>query len=161
MQTKFCRSHQKQSAKDKWNEKGYPIIDWSALAKRFQRHHDILLDVVNGQSSFFRDALATDIKAGKSRTLRKEEDFTPGYYGPRGFNMMSDYLVTQFSDLLKERAVSDRVIAGRGSAAFVQAVLVAELAVQLIKEDMNVGDDEARNVLAESKEVGEIVHEEA
>lgn len=161
MQTRFCRMHQKQTARDDWQLKGYPDIDWDVLPDRLARHHDLLLSIVNGErDSPFRDALAEDIRKGKSRTLRQEENLNPGYYGPRGFNLMCDFLVTNFGDLLKDRAVNDVVIAGRGSAAFIQAVLVAELAVELIKEDMSVGLAEARTVFHESKELGEFVHED-
>jgi hypothetical protein len=162
MQTRFCRMHQKQTARDDWQLAGYPDINWDTLPDRLARHHDLLLSIVNGErTSPFRDALAEDIRKGKSRTLRQEENLNPGYYGPRGFNLMCDFLVTNFSDLLKDRAVSDVVIAGRGSAAFIQAVLVAELAVELIKEDMSIGDAEARTVFHESKELGEFVHEDS
>jgi hypothetical protein len=73
---------------------------------------------------------------------------------------MCDYLVEEFGESLKEKATQDRVIAGRGSAAFIQVVLVAELAVQLIMEDMNVSASDAREIMEESKTLGELLHEE-
>lgn len=102
--------------------------------------------------------LATKVELGKARSMKKEEDVEPGYYGPRGFNLMCDYTVREFGNLLKTKAVDDRVIAGRGSAAFIQCVLVPELAVRLIMEDMGVGSEEARIIMEESKSLGEIVH---
>jgi len=42
----------------------------------------------------------------------------------------------------------------------VQAVLVPELAVLLVKEDMGVDDEEARGILQESIEIGDLLNEE-
>lgn len=165
-QTKFCRRHKKHTAMKTWNSQGYPEIDWDELPHRIVSHYDTLLDIVDGKNvdgrkSYYRELLAEKIEAGESRSLKKEENLNPGYYGPKGFNLMCDRLVHKFSDLLKERAVKDRVISGRGSAAFIQAVLVAELAILLIMDDMpNMPYDKAREVMEESKAIGEIVNED-
>ncbi|PNY26896.1 Uncharacterized protein TCAP_03177 [Tolypocladium capitatum] len=159
-QTRFCRKHRKQTAVEMWQANGYPKVDWQVLDERFAEHHTLLLDIVNGKSSHFRSILGEKIQSGQARSMKKEDNLNPGYYGPRGFNLMCDYLVNEFGDLLKEKAVDDRVIAGRGSAAFIQSVLVAELAVQLIKDDMGVSVADARDIMEESKSLGEMVHEE-
>lgn len=160
MQTRFCQKHKKHTAMEAWESKAYPTIDWDGLPQRIETHHDSLLDIVDGQESYYRSRLAERINAGEARSMKKEDNLNPGYYGPRGFNLMCDRLVHRFSDLLKEKAVKDRVISGRGSAAFIQSVLVAELATLLIMEDMGVPYDEARDIMEESKAIGEIVWEE-
>ena len=159
-QTRFCQKHKKQKAIETWWANGYPDVDWQDMDRRFSEHHALLLDIVNGKSSHFRSILKEKIQSGQARSMKKEDNLNPGYYGPRGFNLMCDYLVNEFGSLLKERAVDDRVIAGRGSAAFIQSVLVAELAVQLIKDDLHLSVDDARKILEESKALGEMVHEE-
>ncbi|ODA76566.1 hypothetical protein RJ55_07836 [Drechmeria coniospora] len=159
-QSRFCHKHRKQTAKTIWQERDYPNVDWDHLERRFSEHRSSLLEIVNGKPSHFRAVLAGKIASGQARSMKKEENLNPGYYGPRGFNLMCDYLVDEFGSLLKEKAVDDRVIAGRGSAAFIQSVLVAELAVHLIRDDMRVSDEEARVILEESRALGEIVHEE-
>lgn len=161
MQTQFCRQHRRRRAMEAWRAKGYPEVEWAGLSRRFSEHHDFLLAVVHGRASHFRSVLAEQIERGQARCLKKEENLNPGYYGPRGFNLMCDYLVEEFGDLLKKKAIDDWVIAGRGSAAFIQSVLVAELAVQLIKEDMGVSASEAGRIMEESKGLGEIVHEDS
>lgn len=161
LQTKFCQTHKKDTAKKTWVSRGYPEIDWDELPVRIVSHYDSLLTIVDGRKSHYRTLLAGKIEAGEARSLKKEDNLNPGYYGPRGFNLMCDHLVRRFSKLLKERAVQDRVISGRGSAAFIQAVLVAELATLLIMDDMiNKSYDEARIIMEESKAIGEIVNEE-
>ncbi|KAF4495164.1 RTC4-like domain containing protein [Fusarium agapanthi] len=160
MQTRFCAKHKQETAKDTWRERGYPHVDWSRLEGRLDDHRAYLTKIVNGKQSFFRDILAEKIETGQARSLKKEGNLNPGYYGPRGCKLMCDYLVEEFGESLKENATKDRVIAGRGSAAFIQSVLVAELAVQLIMEDMDVSASEAREIMEESKALGELIHEE-
>jgi len=46
--------------------------------------------------------------------------------------------------------VQDKLVSARGHTTYVQAVLVPELAVQLIMEDMSVNQEEARAVLMDS-----------
>ncbi|EHK26362.1 uncharacterized protein TRIVIDRAFT_128478, partial [Trichoderma virens Gv29-8] len=160
LQTSFCESHRKKSAMVTWESKSYPKVDWASLEDRFKKHHEHLVDIINGEESHYRTALADKIEQHQARTMEKEENLNPGYYGPRGFNMMCDYLVKEFSDMLKKKAVHDKVIASRGSAVFIQSVLVAELGVQLIVEDMDVSPEKARQILEESKALGELVHAE-
>lgn len=160
-QTKFCQKHRKHTAMEKYHSKNYPKVNWEKLPKRLATYDDFLLDIVKGRASYFRTKLAEKIEAGKGRSLKKEDNLNPGYYGPRGFNVMCEVLVDRFGDLLKEKAVKDRVISGRGSAAFIQSVLVAELGVRLIMDDMGVDEKEARVIMEESKGLGEFVHEEA
>ena len=160
MQTRFCAKHKKETAMVTWRERGYPHIDWERLEERLKDHQHYLSKIVDGKTSHYRNVLAEKIRTGQARSLKKEGDLNPGYYGPRGCKLMCDYLVEEFGESLKEKATQDRVIAGRGSAAFIQVVLVAELAVQLIMEDMNVSPGDAREIMEESKTLGELLHEE-
>lgn len=64
-------------------------------------------------------------------------------------------VTTEFSRKLRQLAAYDNVIKTAGVAAYAQAVLVPELSVLLVKEDMNVSDEEARQILRESMDVGE------
>ncbi|KAF5026783.1 hypothetical protein F66182_1137 [Fusarium sp. NRRL 66182] len=160
MQTRFCAKHKKETAMETWNERGYPFIDWDRLEGRLGDHREYLSKIVHGKQSHFRDIHAGNIETGQVRSLKKEGNLNPGYYGPRGCKLMCDYLVDEFGELLKQKAAKDWVIAGRGSAAFIQSVLVAELAVQLIMEDMLVSASDAREIMEESKPLGELIHEE-
>ncbi|KAF4956943.1 hypothetical protein FSARC_11422 [Fusarium sarcochroum] len=160
MQTRFCAKHKRETAMETWRERGYPHIDWDRLEGRLDDHQEYLSKIVGGKPSYFRDILADKIETGQARSLKKEGNLNPGYYGPRGCKLMCDYLVEKFGESLKENATKDRVIAGRGSAAFIQSVLVAELAVQLIMDDMLASATEAREIMEESKALGELLHEE-
>ncbi|KAL6878693.1 RTC4-like domain-containing protein [Trichoderma novae-zelandiae] len=159
-QQKFCASHKKKAAIAAWESNSYPQVEWTKLESRFAKHHDHLVAIINGEASHYRTALADKIELGKERTAKKQGNMIPGYYGPRGFNVMTDYLVREFSDMLMKKAARDKVIAGRGVPMFIESVLVAELGVRLIMEDMCVSPDKARRILEESKDLGGLVHPE-
>lgn len=164
-QTKFCRAHKKKSARNEWAEKGYPVIDWSDLDTRLAQHHSYLKTLLDGASSYYRNILAEQVKSGKDRTLlqavsNSRNSLTPGYYGSRGFRAMSENIMDKFSSQLRRIAVTDRLVAARGVTGYVQTVLVPELAVRLICEDMNLGVEEARQVMRESVDLGDLLNEE-
>lgn len=64
-------------------------------------------------------------------------------------------LTTRFSYKLRRLAASDHIVKTAGVVGYTQAVLVPELAVQLVKEDMNVNDESARQILRESVGIGQ------
>lgn len=66
----------------------------------------------------------------------------------------------KFSAQLRRIAVTDRLVAARGVTGYVQTVLVPELAVRLIREDMGVGVEDARQVMRESVGIGDLLNEE-
>ena len=70
-------------------------------------------------------------------------------------------IISTFSPQIRRLAASDKLISSRGVSGYVQAVLVPELAVLLVKEDMGVDDDEsARVILQESIQIGDLLNEE-
>jgi hypothetical protein len=64
-------------------------------------------------------------------------------------------VTTEFSHRLRRLALKDNLIKTAGVAGYAQAVLVPELTVLLVKEDMGVDDQGARQVVRESMEIGE------
>ncbi|KAI1273398.1 RTC4-like domain-containing protein [Xylaria sp. FL0933] len=162
-QTAFCRLHKRQSAVKAGAEKGYPKIEWDTLDSRFSSHQVFLKNILEGtQTSHYRKILKEMVESGKNRTLLKTHDnLTPGYYGPRGLQAMTQFIMRTLSDVIRRRAVEDKLISARTYTGYVQMVLVPELAVRLIMEDMSVAEERAREVLEESVEIGELLHEEA
>lgn len=65
-------------------------------------------------------------------------------------------LTIRFSNKIRRLAASDQIINKAGVVGYTQSVLVPELAMRLVKEDMNVGDDTARQIMRESIDIGEI-----
>ena len=77
----------------------------------------------------------------------------------------SDHIIAHLSDSLRKQAAKDKLVAASGVSGgvsgFVQAVLVPELALKLVSEDMKISDDDARDVIAESAELGDLLSPEA
>lgn len=159
---KFCHQHKKRSAHKAWLDRGYPDIKWSRLDARIAERYDFLRGILEDDApSHFGDLFRDRVRAGSSRTLlQSDANLTPGYYGIRGLRAMSENLIGEFSGVLRRRALQDRLVAARGHTAYLQAVLVPELAVRLIMEDMDVGAEEARGILKESCWVGELLNDE-
>lgn len=161
-QAAFCRSHKRHTALNSRSQKGYPKINWKTIDKRCEKHHDFLKDILEGtQQSHYRDVLSEKVESGKNRTLLKTQDsLTPGYYGPRGLRAMTEYIMRTLSSVVRKRAVEDRLVSARGYTGYVQIVLVPELAVRLIMEDMGVTEVDAREIMHDSIEVGELLYED-
>ncbi|KAI6249979.1 hypothetical protein HI914_01545 [Erysiphe necator] len=160
-QEQFCLEHRKKSAKNRWEINRYPHIDWDNLDARISKHHKFLERLISGKESYYRSLLQDKIDRGKDRNLRTATtNLIPGYYGPRGLRIISENLFRKFTPLLKKRIVQDRLIAARGYTPYVQSVLVPEVATLLIQEDMHITLSEAREIMAESVVVGELLHEE-
>lgn len=162
-QTAFCRLHKRKEAQDVQRSKGYPEVDWTTVEPRFEKHAAALSDILEGRcDSHYAARLAEQVDAGESRTILKTRGapLIPGYYGPRGLRVMAEFITKRFSGTIRRRAVADRLVAARGHAAYVQAVLVPELAVRLIMEDLSLDEERARGVMVESGGLGELVQEE-
>ena len=54
----------------------------------------------------------------------------------------------------------DKIMASLSPAGYVQAVLVPEIGLRLVMEDMHVEQDEARQIMRESKAIGDLLNEE-
>jgi hypothetical protein len=161
MQMKSCQSHQKNSAGEEWKLKGYPLINWDELDSRIDKHHPFIVRLIKGADCHSRALLEERVQAGKDRNLlTTTSNLTPGYYGARGLRAISEHVMGEFSKLLMKRAVKDKLVAARGVTGFVQAVVVPEVTVLLISDDMDVGIQEARDILTDSIGLGEMVHEE-
>lgn len=69
-------------------------------------------------------------------------------------------ILTHLGSQLRRLAASDEIIASRDVPEYIQAVLIPELAILLVKEDMQVDDEGARAIIKESVNLGELLHDE-
>ncbi|KAI9779988.1 MAG: hypothetical protein M1835_004593 [Candelina submexicana] len=166
-QAKFCRTHKQRSARKEWKARRYPAIEWGRLNARLNTHHHSLEDILDGRkASFYKNKLKDSIKTGTNRTMAQSmgsagfHSLTPGYYGSQGARIMMDNIMSKFSDKLRRLAATDKVCSSYGVSAFLQLVLVPELAVLLIREDMDVKEEIAREILEDSIEIGDLLHED-
>lgn len=106
-QKRFCRSHRLRSATEEWARRGYPDIDWTHLPQRVESFFPILDQIIRGtMPSLYRSALEERVRCGRHRngTLKSimveggsgggdgrdavVASLTPGYYGPRGAQIL-------------------------------------------------------------------------
>ncbi|KAL8907159.1 MAG: hypothetical protein Q9207_001581 [Kuettlingeria erythrocarpa] len=167
-QQNFCTAHRVRSAEETWRAKGYPTIDWKQFPRTLPKYDAALSGVLDGtHSSFYRNALEDEVKCGANRTLRQawmgkkdSEGLKRGYYGTKGARIMMDYIMSKFASRIRRLGGTDKLISAAGVSGFVQAVLVPELVVMLVKDDMHVDEEQARVILEDSAEVGYLLNEE-
>ncbi|KAL8663903.1 MAG: hypothetical protein Q9202_003452 [Teloschistes flavicans] len=167
-QVQFCKVHKIRSAEQVWKTRGYPSIDWHDLVERLPGYEDKMVEILNGcRRSFYRNAFEDQVKSGMNRTLQQSmmsgsgwEGLNVGYYGTKGARILMDYTMSHFASRIRRLASTDKLVSTGGVAGFVQAVLAPELAVMVVKDDMKVDDEQAREILNESSEVGNLLNEE-
>lgn len=68
-----------------------------------------------------------------------------------------------FKSELRRSGISNKVVTAVGASGgipgYVQSVLVPELALELVMEDADCDEGEARRIIMESSEIGEALHE--
>lgn len=70
----------------------------------------------------------------------------------------SEHIIFGFRSEIPRLAVEDWLLRIVGVAEYITSVLIPELAVMLIKDDMKVCDERARQILEESARLGETLH---
>ncbi|EEH11077.1 conserved hypothetical protein [Histoplasma capsulatum G186AR] len=163
----FCRDHRIKAAKHQWTERGYPKIDWENLHKRIEKHYAELDEILTRKKpSFYRNVLESSRTGKKKGSLRLTVDgdgvekISPGYYGPWGAKAMMDAIIGHFAGKFKRLAPTDTLIKAAGVSGFVQSVMVPELTVMLVKDDMDIEDADARQVMRDSTEIGNLINEQ-
>ena len=164
----FCESHKRRDAEKDWNQRRYPEIDWSGFERRLEAYYAHILGVLDQtKESFFRQELSSKVDSGWVRQAfrdvkgSKEENTTPGYYGPKGATLMQSHIVGAFGSRLRDMVENDAVMRAAGISNYIQSVLVPELAIMLIKDDMKLGcedDEKARAIMKESAEAGDLMN---
>ena len=94
-QQRFCRYHKQYEAKQLWQERGYPDIEWDSLEMRMTKYHSHLESVLSGKhASSFRDELQQRVKSRTKTAIQAVNSEEAkggahvGYYGPRGEKAM-------------------------------------------------------------------------
>ncbi|KAF2855452.1 hypothetical protein T440DRAFT_463860 [Plenodomus tracheiphilus IPT5] len=176
--TAFCHAHKKKSAQDEYKREGYPTINWDTLPTRIRKHRMSLFQILtNDRPSTYRtryEPLALTGKAAAVPSRRNDLPSTiqdeldsyavddqstyPGYYGPHGRRAITEHVMKVLKNEIK--ICKDAVVQGSGPAAFVQAVLVPEMAVMLIMEDCEVDRERAEEIREATCEMGVLLNEE-
>jgi hypothetical protein len=168
-QQTFCSEHQLAEAKDYWDERSFPDIDWDHLeASRIPEKLPLLKETILRQRpSFYLDQLDTKIEEarGNRRKIRVYlnegivDVARPGYYGPKGTRIMVNAITESLTEPLSKALRTDPATREAGVGAYISAVLLPELTLMLVMEDMDLKDEaDGRKVLEDSTHVGVLLH---
>ncbi|CAG8414948.1 unnamed protein product [Penicillium salamii] len=167
-QQQFCESHKVRSALQQWEQRKYPKIAWDQFETRVQSLFPAIEKLlIPDAPSYYRNTLDGILASGKAKNFRLTIDgkglevITCGYYGTKGASLMLDAVIARFSRSLRRLAATDRIVKTAGVAGYAQCVLVPELAMRLVKQDMGVDDEEARQIMRESMDIGQKLNPEA
>ena len=168
-QQHFCLQHQIAEAKDLWEQKRYPEIDWEDLEhNRIPAKISLLNQTISRErNSFYLDELDRRLK--EARGSRKQihaylsdgivDVAKPGYYGLKGSRIMVSAITEILTDSLVAALQTDSAIRNVGAGAYISSVLVPELTLLLVMEDLNLKDpNKGRQVLDESSHVGVLLN---
>lgn len=166
----FCTQHKIADAKEQWQRRHYPKkMYWEELEGfRIPEKIPLLKEVINRQAaSFYLDELDAEIKAAKGNRSKLRiylnegvvDIAKAGYYGPKGARIMTNVVTTLLTETLNKASQSESALRMAGVGAYVSAVLVPELTLQLVMDDMKLKTaKEGRKVLHESTEIGVLLN---
>jgi hypothetical protein len=163
----FCKLHKLELViKPDGVKKGYPTkIAFEDLGRRIEKLDQELKDVIrNKLASDYRriaEEAYKELGQNKARSttsvMNRFEKSLPGYYGPKGANIILEHLVRVYmnSGYLKEKLVSDQL-----PLEFLQQVLVPEAGFRLIRQDLSKkgpvsnATEKAKSTMAASRDYG-------
>jgi hypothetical protein len=161
----FCQRHENAEILEQGKSRGYPSsFDGIQFRYRIQKLLPAIKRVINSptESEFLvlqRKKTSRKNAAAPMIQMKMFEDSQPGYYGPRGAELISQILMEKFGERIRR---SDNLFSALkfcgGVTGYVSSVLVPEVGVRLIMEDMDVVWEKARDVMKESVEFGAVVN---
>ena len=178
-QAMFCNAHQRETAKASYKKRGYPDIDWVSLPKRVKKLDGMIEELLGDDgtspdSSVFAKEYAELVKTGRERTLLQASTvegngfngnsscggLSPGYYGPRAVAIIDRDVMKRFAGSIRRKAVKNALLSVRGKTMFIYRVIVPAVVARLVMKDLGYDFERAREVMAESAEIGRLVCED-
>jgi hypothetical protein len=85
------------------------------------------------------------------------EGSQPGYYGPKGGELISEIVMGKYGDYIRKSGdLYNSLKFCGGVMGYISAVIVPEVGVQLIMEDEDIKWDEARKIMRASIPYGNV-----
>ena len=96
---KIHDAHERDSALEEWQARKLPKIEWDKLLERCKKHMEYLEDIINEKKpSHYKEQAIENRRSFKKKKGRKAltkdliemgfEKCAPGYYGPKGAEIM-------------------------------------------------------------------------
>jgi hypothetical protein len=153
----YCQRHENASILENGKKKGYPSsFDFFTVQTRIAEMLPTIRKLLDGptESEFLtnlRRKTARRNAAAPMIMIKLFEDSQPGYYGPKGGEMITEVVMDKFGEYIRnKKELHDGLMFCGGVMGFVSSVVVPEVGVRLIMKDMNVDWDAARKIMTES-----------
>lgn len=157
-----CHRHRLIHCEKVWKDEGYPNMHWDRLEAPALERSQLIEEVISGKDCPSRQHFAEVHRQRADRHVHSAENLpTPGYYGMKGFAILSDVIMGNFSNAFRQNLTRAPLMRARGVTNFLHYVVLPELSVIIIQEDMGVSSERAYQIREESMEVGEFFYGDA
>ena len=161
----YCQRHENEATFQDGRKKGYPkpnTFDFRVIDQRIRKLLPEIQKSLEKRSEFV-DTIRSKTTARKAATPMSTYNFVqnmqPGYYGPRGAQLITGIAMKELgAEIRRRESIREDVEFFGGIMGFVSAVVVPEVGVRLIMKDMNLKRKEARKVMSESVQYGAVVN---
>lgn len=156
----FCKRHEDYEIVQRGRAKGYPKTRFNeqAVTRRIRKMLPELRKF--DRAGEFVGAIRSRTKRGATAmaTYTFAHLTIPGYYGPRGAQVITSIAMREMERDIKRRAGVKDVEFFGGVMGYVSSVVVPEVGVRLICEDMDLTWSEAKKVMESSAEYGGVLN---
>jgi RTC4-like domain len=156
----FCKRHEDVEILQRGRAKGYPKKPFNeqAVARRMRKMLPELRKF--DHAGEFVGAIRSRTKRGATAmaTYAFAHLTLPGYYGPRGAQVITSIAMKEMEGDIKRRAGVKDVEFFGGIMGYVSSVVVPEVGVRLICEDMDLKWSEAKKVMENSVSYGGVLN---
>jgi hypothetical protein len=160
----YCRRHENATILQQGKQLGYPAIyDFTQVRVRITKLLPRIRKLLDGPDSEFLTTLRNKTSHRNVATpmsMFNVFDLTqPGYYGPRGAEMIRGIVMDSMAKEIKSnKSLSDALKFCGGVMGYISSIIVPEIGVRLIMQDMDVNWDDAKRVMKESAAYGNVIN---
>ena len=163
----YCKRHEDAATLEEGKRKGYPeSFDFKIIQSRVLSvlQNIQIQKVINGeQKSEILQNLRTSTlnrNAATPMAMFQVFDLTqPGYYGPRGVELITRLVMEKFADEIRHsKKLQESLRFCGGVMGYVSSVIVPEVGILLIMEDKDIDWAKARQIMKESVSYGSVIN---
>jgi hypothetical protein len=161
----YCQSHENASILEDGKVEGFPSsFNFATVKNRVINLLPKVRGVISSpeESEFIAEMRAnTSLRnaAAPMTMFNLFEKNQPGYYGPRGAELISEIVMAKMGeDIRNRKSLLKSLKFCGGVMAFITSSVVPEVGVSLIMEDLDVDREEAKRVMKESISYGNVIN---
>ena len=163
----YCKRHEDTTSLEAGRSKGYPeSFDFKFIYSRVLtvlKNIQIQKLIKGEQKSEILKTLQTSTSNRNAATpmaMFQVFDLTqPGYYGPRGVELITRLVMENFADEIRNsKKLQESLRFCGGVMGYVSSVIVPEVGIRLIMEDKDIDWEKARQIMKESVAYGSVIN---